>query len=123
MDDEFPSGTLHLDPALLGEPAPAEEVGHYLVPISAGEGKRIQIGETAVTIGRSPDQTLVILDTSVSRRHARISIVSGEVLAEDLGSTNGTFVNGVRLNAPCKVDHGSAIKVGDQLLRYERLSM
>jgi sigma-B regulation protein RsbU (phosphoserine phosphatase) len=122
MDDEFPSGTLHLDPALLGEPAPAEEIGHYLVPISVGDGKRIQISEAAVTIGRSPDQTLVILDTSVSRRHARISIVSGEVVAEDLGSTNGTFVNGARLKAPCKLEPGSAIKVGDRVFRYERWS-
>src|SRR5262249_17017682 len=85
-------------------------------------GKRVQVSETAVTIGRSPDQTLVILDTSVSRRHARISIVSGEVVVEDLGSTNGTFVNGVRVKVPCKLAHGSAIKVGDQLFRYERLS-
>jgi serine phosphatase RsbU (regulator of sigma subunit) len=122
MDDDFPSGTLHVDPALLGEPAPPEEIAHYLVPISGEAGKGTLISETAVTIGRSPDQTLVILDTSVSRRHARISIVGGEVFAEDLGSTNGTFVNGVRLKAPCKLEHGSAIKVGDHVLRYERRS-
>jgi serine phosphatase RsbU (regulator of sigma subunit) len=125
MKDEFYAHTLRADPALLlGQDSPAEEIGHYLVLTSGDEsGKRIQISDTAVTIGRGADQTLVIPDTSVSRRHARLSIVSGEVVAEDLGSTNGTFVNGVRLNAPSKVDHGSAIKVGDQLLRYERLSM
>src|SRR5215470_14337347 len=125
MNDEFYSQTLRVDPALLrGEPAVAEELGHYLVLISGAEhGKRTQV-ETATTIGRGPDQMLVISDTSVSRRHARISIVNGQVVAEDLGSTNGTFVDGVRVNvnAPRQVDNNSVIKVGDQLLRYERRS-
>src|SRR5215472_7318936 len=124
MDDEIYSGTVRLDPsAMLGKPAPVEEIGHYLVLISAGQtSRRIQIGETPTTIGRGQDQTLVISDTSVSRHHARISIVDGEVVAEDLGSTNGTFVNGVRLKASRKLVHGAAIKVGNHVLRYERRS-
>jgi serine phosphatase RsbU (regulator of sigma subunit) len=121
-DDDFFPRTLRVDPGLLrGEPSAQEELGHYLVLISGGEpGKHILISETAITIGRNPDQTLVIADTSVSRRHAQMSIVNGELHVTDLGSTNGTFVDGVRLSAPQKVDDGSVIKVGDQLLRYER---
>jgi len=112
-----------VDPALLRGESATEEIGHYLVLITGDEaGKRFQIGEAAVTIGRSPDQTLVIAHTSVSRRHARLSIVDGLVVAEDLGSTNGTFVNGVRLNAPQSVDNDCVIKVGDQVVRYERRS-
>jgi len=124
MNDEFYSQTLRVDPALLsGEPAAAEKLGHYLVRISGAEtGKRTQIGDAGMTIGRSPDQTLVVPDTSVSRRHARISIVNGQVVAEDLGSTNGTFVDGVRLKTPRKVENGSVIKLGDQVFRYERRS-
>ena len=124
MNDEFYPRTLRVDPALLrDEPATAEELGHYLVLITGGAaGKRTQISETTITIGRSPDQTLVIADTSVSRRHARMSIVNGQLVAEDLGSTNGTFVDGVRLKAPQTVGDGSVIKVGDQVFRYERRS-
>ena len=84
MEDEFYSQTLRVDPALLrGEPTPAEKLGHYLVRISGAEtGKRTQIGDAGMTIGRGPDQTLVVLDTSVSRRHARVSIVNGHVVAK-----------------------------------------
>jgi serine phosphatase RsbU (regulator of sigma subunit) len=124
MTDEFFSPTSRVDPALLrDDPSVTEELGHYLVLISGSQrGKRIPIGEMAVTIGRNRDQVLVIADASVSRSHARIAIVNGEVVAEDLHSTNGTYVDGVRLTAACKVDDGSVIQVGDQMLRYERRS-
>src|SRR5262249_27238419 len=119
MEDEFPSGTLRVNSAVVRGDA-AEEFGHYLVAISGAEpGKRIGIADAAFTIGRNPDQTLVIADAPVSRRHARISIVDDGAVVEDLGSTNGTFLDGVRLQAPHKLDDGRHVKLGERVFRYE----
>jgi hypothetical protein len=52
---------------------------------------------TALTIGRSPDNDLVLADGRVSRHHARISSRAGRLVLTDLGSTNGTLVNGARV--------------------------
>jgi serine phosphatase RsbU (regulator of sigma subunit) len=120
MEDEFAPNTLRVNSPLLRGDA-AEEFGHYLVAISGADaGKRIEIADAAFTIGRNPDQTLVIAEQSVSRRHARISIVNDAAVVEDLGSTNGTFVDGVRLQEPRKLNDGGHVRVGERVFRYER---
>src|SRR5262245_8594966 len=101
-----------------------DTLGHYLVAIDGTElGKRIEIGAAPLTIGRHDHQTLVLKgDSEVSRVHARLSLVNGDVLAEDLGSTNGTFVDDVRITGTVTLREGSVIQVGKQLLKYERRS-
>jgi sigma-B regulation protein RsbU (phosphoserine phosphatase) len=64
----------------------------------------------------------VLADTDVSRLHARAALVSGEVVVEDLGSTNGTFLDGQRVTKPVKLAEGSVLRVGNHFLRYERRS-
>ncbi len=59
----------------------------------ASLGKRYSLPEPETTIGRSPKAQIVILDQGVSRLHARILETSGGFSIEDLGTTNGTFVN------------------------------
>ncbi len=94
---------------------------HYLVAIAGVEpGRRIEVGPLPLTIGRDHRQSLVFPDTEVSRLHASVSLVDGEVVAEDLGSTNGTFVDATRLSAPQVLREGSILRVGGQLLKYER---
>ena len=61
---------------------------------------RSQLSQTkVVTVGRQPGIYLLIDHTSVSRRHAEISYANGQYILRDLGSTNGTYINGVRLEA------------------------
>lgn len=101
----------------------ADLLVHYLVAIAGVEpGRRVEVGTTPLTIGRDHRQTLVFADTEVSRQHARVSLVDGEVVAEDLGSTNGTFVEGTRLSTPQVLREGNILRVGGQLLKYERRS-
>jgi hypothetical protein len=68
-----------------------------------------------VTIGREPINDIVMNDPEVSRRHTRISFRDGGFMAEDLGSTNGTFVNGRRLAGATPLHHGDIIDLGDSI--------
>jgi serine phosphatase RsbU (regulator of sigma subunit) len=104
-------------------PSVEEDVAHYLVVVEGAEpGKRIEIGESPVTIGRDAQQTLVLADAELSRRHVRVSLVDGEVVAEDLASTNGTFIGSERLAKPTRLSHGTVFRLGAQFLKYERRS-
>ena len=102
----------------------AEAPGHYLVVMEGAEpGRYIEVGDTPVTIGRDARQAFVVGgDTQISRLHARVSHVNGNVLAEDMGSTNGTFVNAQRITTPTVLKEGHLLTVGQQVLRYERRS-
>lgn len=66
--------------------------------------------------GRDAECSLVIDATTVSRRHARITVASGTATIEDLDSTNGTFVDGKRIAAPTRVAPGSEIALGTEVL-------
>jgi pSer/pThr/pTyr-binding forkhead associated (FHA) protein len=81
--------------------------GPRLTKISNGR----QFDVTAeVVVGRVPDCNLRLDDPSASRRHARLEIVAGRVWLEDLGSANGTFVNGVRIAERVKLASGDRIR-------------
>jgi DNA-binding winged helix-turn-helix (wHTH) protein len=67
--------------------------------------------------GRDSECSLVIDATTVSRRHARITVVSGTATIEDLGSTNGTHVDGKRISAPTRLAPGSELALGSEVLR------
>ncbi len=71
--------------------------------------------EGVTTIGRSEQNDIAIADPEVSRRHARITFQNGAFLLEDLGSTNGTFVNGRRLNTPTPLKDGDIIYLGETI--------
>jgi len=58
-------------------------------------------------------------DASVSRRHARISVEGSVLHVEDLGSTNGTYVNGTRVEGSQELRVGDILQLGESRLRYE----
>lgn len=81
--------------------------------------KVFELSEPVVTIGRAPENKIQILDKSVSRRHAHIIMEEGKPVLEDLGSANGTKVNGVRVNRAVLKD-GDALSVGTvKMVLYE----
>lgn len=73
---------------------------------------------TEAVIGRASDCALVLQSGSVSRRHARITRAGTELTIEDLGSSNGTFVNGARLGAPRVLVDGDEVKLGSITGRF-----
>jgi DNA-binding winged helix-turn-helix (wHTH) protein len=67
--------------------------------------------------GRDAECSLVIDGTTVSRRHARVTVAHGAATIEDLDSTNGTFVNGTRISAPTRLASGDEFALGSEVLR------
>jgi pSer/pThr/pTyr-binding forkhead associated (FHA) protein len=75
-------------------------------------GRQIPL-DSVVDIGREPSLPLHLdEDTQVSRRHARVSVQGGQVLVEDLGSTNGTYVNDQPISAPRTLNPGDKVRIG-----------
>lgn len=73
-----------------------------------------------LVIGRSPGSDIVINAGYVSGRHARFALFSGTLVIEDLGSTNGTMVDGKRIDAPATLEIGSLVSIGDATMRIGR---
>jgi FHA domain len=74
-------------------------------------------------IGRDVTSNIAIGDAEVSRKHARLTFQGGKYVIEDLGSTNGTFVNGQRLTGPVVLKPGDLVALGEQIvLMYEGLA-
>lgn len=90
-----------------------------LVLLQAGVATPFPLtGEEAV-IGRHPDCQIQLDSNMVSRRHARVFRDGTRLLVEDLGSGNGTFLNGGRVAAATPLRNGDRVKVGPILLRFE----
>ncbi len=76
------------------------------------QGREIPLSPGERVIGRDAQATLFIEDSSVSRRHALIHVESDRALLEDLGSKNGTFLNGAPLHGSTELTNGDVIAIG-----------
>jgi pSer/pThr/pTyr-binding forkhead associated (FHA) protein len=83
-----------------------------VVTQGALSGTSIRLGEAPVTMGRSQDSTIVLDDDYVSSRHARIFPQDGQWYVEDMGSTNGTYLDRTKVTSPTPVKIGVPIRVG-----------
>ncbi|PHX60649.1 MAG: hypothetical protein CK552_04765 [Actinobacteria bacterium] len=83
-------------------------------------GTVIPLNTAQVTIGRAPDSTVVIEDDYASSRHARVYPSEGAWLVEDLGSTNGTWINRTRITTPTVLPVGVPLRVGRTTLQLQR---
>ncbi|MEM7584980.1 MAG: FHA domain-containing protein, partial [Acidobacteriota bacterium] len=72
-----------------------------------------ELSEGESTVGRSRACHIAIDDPSVSRRHVVLKADSGRILLQDLGSSNGTFVNGAKIEHSAELHHGDALGLGD----------
>jgi pSer/pThr/pTyr-binding forkhead associated (FHA) protein len=79
-------------------------------------GTSVRLGETPITLGRAQDCTIVLDDDYASSRHARIFPRDGQWWVEDLGSTNGTYLDRIRLTSPATVPLGMPVRVGKTVL-------
>ncbi|MGH9292253.1 MAG: FHA domain-containing protein [Acidimicrobiales bacterium] len=83
-------------------------------------GRTFELGDE-VTLGRSPGCAVSLEDdTFISSIHARVYRRSGDLWLEDLGSTNGTWLNDERLQVPSRIQRGDRLKVGSTTLEVAR---
>jgi len=73
-----------------------------------------------VTIGRAPDSTIVIDDDYASSRHARVYESEGSWVVEDLGSTNGTWIDRVRITTPTVLPVGAPLRIGRSTMQIQK---
>jgi EAL domain-containing protein (putative c-di-GMP-specific phosphodiesterase class I) len=84
--------------------------------------RHFRVDASRFTVGRKNDSSLCIPSPSVSREHAELTVVEDGLLLRDLGSTNGTYVNGTRAAQPCTVHHGDLLQFGQVIFRVMQQS-
>jgi pSer/pThr/pTyr-binding forkhead associated (FHA) protein len=82
-------------------------------------GTTLPLGASAVLIGRAPACTLVLDDDYSSSRHARLFAEDGQWYVEDLGSTNGTFLDDQKVTSPVAVRPGGRVRIGQSVLELQ----
>jgi pSer/pThr/pTyr-binding forkhead associated (FHA) protein len=87
-----------------------------IVTDGALTGTRIQLGSQPVLIGRADDSTLVLTDDYASTRHARLSPRGSEWYVEDLGSTNGTYLDRAKVTTAVRVPMGTPVRIGKTVI-------
>ncbi len=101
-------------------PVPAPVGAVIRVIARDGSERTVGVDGTPLTVGRAIDNGLVLSDGRVSRHHARLQTRRGTLVFSDLGSTNGSRVNGIRVDE-CALGPGDRVQVGDTVLLVEQL--
>jgi Inner membrane component of T3SS, cytoplasmic domain len=91
-----------------------------VVTAGALKGTSLDLSQQQITLGRANDATLVLNDDYASSRHARIFPQDGQWIVEDLGSTNGTYLDRQKVTRPTPVPLGVPIRIGKTVLELRR---
>jgi hypothetical protein len=94
--------------------------GGPLASVVMADGTRIGVGDEPITLGRAVDCDVVLNDPTVSKRHAELRREGTDVLIVDLGSTNGTKVNGTGVRQRVLAD-GDEVRIGATVLNFEAI--
>ncbi len=93
---------------------------HLVITAGALQGQTIELSDAPVTIGRAPESTLVLTDDYASSHHARLVPRDGQWHVEDLGSTNGTYLDKTKVTRPTPVPPGAKVRIGKTVLELRR---
>ncbi len=116
MDDTERTTIRRMDPS-----EPRGEATLHLLQVeedSVTPARRLELGEIPLRIGRVEGNDLVLASSEVSRTHCTAVLREGRVIVTDLGSTNGTLVNGQRIAGPTPLPQGAQLRVGSFTLTY-----
>ena len=108
-----------------GRPARPPRAGRgsprvLVVTAGALKGTSLDLSQQQITLGRANDATLVLNDDYASSRHARLFPQDGQWIVEDLGSTNGTYLDRQKVTQPTPVPPGVPIRIGKTVLELRR---
>lgn len=103
-----------------GAKATAQNATRLVITSGPKVGTEFPLTSESITIGRSSDSSLVIRDDYTSTHHARLMLWNGEWMIQDLDSTNGTFLDGVRVAVPTPVPLNASVKIGATTFELRR---
>ena len=104
------------EPTMMGHGRPTAAL---VVRQGSQAGMSFVISGSQVVLGREEGLDIVLQDPESSRRHARVSWQGGRYVIEDMGSTNGTFVNGIQITMPQALNPGDSIGIGQTALVFQ----
>jgi pSer/pThr/pTyr-binding forkhead associated (FHA) protein len=107
----------------MGAPPPVEELGaqgELMIESGPDTGHTYRLASTALRVGRSPDNDLILRDPATSGHHARLERRGSQFFIVDLGSTNGTLVNGEPVQEK-ELKHGDRITIGQNAVKFSLL--
>jgi hypothetical protein len=114
VDNNLRGGRFNIT-SQLKQAATGPGMGSLVLP----SGERIYVNNAPVVIGRLPECAIAINDGNISRRHAEVRAGTTAYVVVDLGSTNGTMINGVRIAGEQRLRDGDIISVGSTHIRFE----
>lgn len=103
-------------------PSRSQRQGPTHLAVTAGSlrGTTVPLSQSGLLIGRNPECSLVLTDDFASGRHLRVYADEGAWFADDLDSTNGTFVNNQRIDTGARLEPGSQIRIGQTVIELRR---
>jgi len=114
VDNELRNGRFNIV-SQLKQAASGPGMGSLVLP----SGQRVDLGTATVTVGRLPECTISINDSNISRNHAEVRVGQTAFIVYDLGSTNGTMVNGIKIVGEHRLREGDIISFGSTHVRFE----
>jgi pSer/pThr/pTyr-binding forkhead associated (FHA) protein len=115
-----PASARVTDQSAAGAPATASSAKRLVITSGAKAGMELPLAGEPLTIGRSGESGLVIRDDYTSTHHARLLLWGDDWVLQDLDSTNGTFLGGVRVTVPTHVPLNTPIKIGTTSFELRR---
>jgi pSer/pThr/pTyr-binding forkhead associated (FHA) protein len=118
----MPQESFILAPSQAAELAALRDSGRLVVVRSPAlsEGDELALNSSALLLGRGSDNDVNLArDEFASSKHARVEPRRDGVWVEDVGSTNGTYLNGIRLTTAKRLAPGDVVRIGETELRYE----
>lgn len=101
--------------------APTSQSSAPLIPVVDIEGTRYSINSSSAVIGRSSDADITIADPGASRRHLEIRVHGSSIHAVDLGSTNGFYLNGHKVDRSAQLQHGDVLTIGRTRVNFSMI--
>jgi serine phosphatase RsbU (regulator of sigma subunit) len=121
-DEDLSDRTISFRPSAPLRPALQPDAHLLLVHVENAAPRHITLNALPMTIGRSAPSELILEGSAVSRRHCKFERQGDRIVITDLDSTNGTFVNGERIEMPVALDDGARLTIGAHTLNYHRRS-
>ncbi len=115
-----PPGPASALPNARGPAATITSAGRLVITSGAKAGIELPLGNQPLTIGRSSESGLVIRDDYTSTHHARLMLLNDSWVIQDLDSTNGTFLDGVRVVVPTQIPLNTPVKIGTTSFELRR---